>query len=490
MKDGGVRSRYPVKWLMALLVCIGLLNWGCCDDCPECEQADLVEDTTPDITDIPAEVQPDVVIDPVVDIPEEVQQDIVEEVQTDVSDVVVPPEAVVVAGPVSVTGRYTQEGQQALWGIQAAVTWVNEVYGGVTIDGVAHPLEFQYTDDASGGSTVADITNAYCDDDEVSFIMGPYSSGFTNIAAPITEACDKILLNVGGASDSIMAQGYENVVQILTPGSQYHLGILEMIAQAVGTSDTLDLALAYENDAFSKSVAAGVRAAVEDHWNYDIVFDGTYPAGAVDEALGTFVASLIGSDPDVIVGGGHAVDSRALTRVLDAQGFQPSAMSLLVGPANANFYEMVEACPPPCDFLNHPAEGVMAPAQWALGVTYNQADIEEQGGTWFGPSQNEFLDLFHEAAGLDKTPAYQAAQGAAAILVLVMAIEEAGSLDTDEVRAALEGLDVVTLYGGFVVDETGKQVAHSMVEIQWQYGQMAIIWPEEARTGNLVYPMP
>jgi hypothetical protein len=29
-----------------------------------------------------------------------------------------------------------------------------------------------------------------------------------------------------------------------------------------------------------------------------------------------------------------------------------------------------------------------------------------------------------------------------------------------------------------------------MVDVQWQMGKRVIVWPEEARTGRLAYPMP
>ncbi|MBW1985120.1 MAG: branched-chain amino acid ABC transporter substrate-binding protein, partial [Deltaproteobacteria bacterium] len=34
------------------------------------------------------------------------------------------------------------------------------------------------------------------------------------------------------------------------------------------------------------------------------------------------------------------------------------------------------------------------------------------------------------------------------------------------------------------------QSGHSMVDVQWQNGKRVIVWPEEAQTGKLSYPMP
>jgi uncharacterized protein YheU (UPF0270 family) len=34
------------------------------------------------------------------------------------------------------------------------------------------------------------------------------------------------------------------------------------------------------------------------------------------------------------------------------------------------------------------------------------------------------------------------------------------------------------------------QVGHTMVDVQWQNGERVIVWPEEAQTGKVYYPMP
>lgn len=66
---------------------------------------------------------------------------------------------------------------------------------------------------------------------------------------------------------------------------------------------------------------------------------------------------------------------------------------------------------------------------------------------------------------------YHAAGGYAAGLVLQKAIEDAGTLDTEEVKKALEKMDIMTFYGR-IKFETGKyygrQIGHEMVYLQWQ----------------------
>ena len=76
------------------------------------------------------------------------------------------------------------------------------------------------------------------------------------------------------------------------------------------------------------------------------------------------------------------------------------------------------------------------------------------------------------------------------VLALVLAIEKTNSLDSDKLRAALGKLEFMSFYGGWKIDDTGKQSGHSMVNVQWQKGERKIIWPESAQTAKPVFPKP
>jgi len=67
-------------------------------------------------------------------------------------------------------------------------------------------------------------------------------------------------------------------------------------------------------------------------------------------------------------------------------------------------------------------------------------------------------------------------------------VEKVDSVDNDKVRAALGDLTFMSFYGGWDIDDTGKQIGHSMVDVQWQSGKRVIIWPESAQTGSPAYP--
>ena len=132
----------------------------------------------------------------------------------------------------------------------------------------------------------------------------------------------------------------------------------------------------------------------------------------------------------------------------------------------------------------------MGPSQWEYGVQYASEEAQKVGLPWFGPSQDEFVQLFKQAQGKDLMPDYHAAEAGAAVLALVLGIEQAGTVEADAVRKALGDLQFMSFYGGWAIDTTGLQVGHATVDVQWQGGARVIVWPPAAQTGALYYPMP
>jgi branched-chain amino acid transport system substrate-binding protein len=378
--------------------------------------------------------------------------------------------------PLSLSGKFSKEGQMSLWGMQVAIKWINEEYGGIKVGDTVYKIELKYYDDESKKETVQSLIERLATVDNVKFILAPYSSGLTLAGAPIAEKYGALFNSHGGASDYIFEQGYRFVVQTLSPASKYQTGFLDMV-KAVDPN-AKRLALIYEDKEFSRAVHKAAKEYAES-LGFEIVYEKTYPAGASD--LSPLLNELKATNPDVIIGGGHFADGQLLVSQMAELNINAKAVSILVAPALPAFYEA----------LGTKAEGICAPAQWEVGVTYSPKVAEKLGIEWFGPTQDEFISMFKELAGADTEPSYHAAEAAATVLSYAKAIEKAQSLDPEKVREAMNDLEFMCLYGVWKIDpETGKQVGHEMVIIQWQGGEKKIIWPKEAANSDPCYPLP
>jgi branched-chain amino acid transport system substrate-binding protein len=96
-------------------------------------------------------------------------------------------------------------------------------------------------------------------------------------------------------------------------------------------------------------------------------------------------------------------------------------------------------------------------------------------------------------------PSYHGAGGYAAGLILQKAIEAADSVDQEQVKVALDNMDVLTFYGHVKFntseDAHGLQEAHDMVYVQWQKdadGNLIkeVVWPIEGKSADALYPLP
>ena len=382
---------------------------------------------------------------------------------------------IVIGNPECLSGKFSKAGEQAVGGIKATVKWVNEVYGGVTLDGKKIPLEYKLYDCESKKEVVTSLIERLITVDKVDFILAPYSSPLTLAGAPVAEKYKKLFMDHGGASSRIFQQGFKYVVQTIGPGSSYHLGTLNMVRKLDPKSNRV--ALVYKDDEFSRDVMKGAEKYAKKI-GYNIVFQRTYPGGTAD--LTPILSDMKGTKPDIVLGGGHEPDGMLLARQMADLDINPRAISILASVTLPSFYAG----------LKHIADGMLGPSHWEYGVTYSEEGAKKLGLPWIGPSQDEFVKRFKEAVGKDLTPEYHSAEAGASVLALVKAVEMANSLDNVKVREALGQLKFMSFYGGWDVDDTGLQIGHSMVDMQWQAGKRLIVWPEEAATGKPCYPMP
>ena len=372
------------------------------------------------------------------------------------------------------SGLHAKAGEQAVAGIRACVDWVNTQHGGVTIGRRKLLLKYLVYDCESNREAVGSLLERLITVDRVDAVIAPYTSGLTLAGAPVAEKYGMVYLDHGGASDEIFEQGFKWIVQTIGPGSKYHVGTLDMLH--AHAPEAKRLALIYEDSENPRAVKQGA----EEHarkLGYEIVFNQTYPPGVTD--LTPLLSAMKAASPDIVIGGGHLEDGQLITRQMADLGIDVQAMSLISAATIPAFY----------DALGEKANGVMGPSHWEIGVTYSPATAQAEGLTWFGPSQAEFVELFHKHGGANLQPDYHAGEAGAAVLAWVLAVERAGIAKPADVRRALGELKFMSFYGAWGIDETGLQVGHPMVDVQWQNGERVIVWPAAAKTAELQYPL-
>jgi len=360
--------------------------------------------------------------------------------------------------------------------------WLEQVNAaGVKLaDGTVVKFEFKTYDDESNKDRVQQLYTKLINDDKTNFLISPYSSGLTDAAAVIAEQYGQIMITTGAASDATYMKGYKSVFQLYTPASRYLTGAVDLLADL--DANAKKIAFVYENDKFSTDVVNAAKAYAEGKGYEVVLFEG-YDTGTADFA--PFINKIIGAAPDAIMGGGHFPDGSTFAKQLYEKQVAAKFIALLVAPPELKFADIGEA-----------ALGIIGPSQWEPQAAYRVETAQAADIEWYGLSVADFVAAYKTKYGED--PAYHAAGGYAAGLILQKAIEAAGSLETDKIRAALEGMNLMTFYGAVQFDTTaeahGLQVAHEMVYIQWQKDAAGalikqVVWPSAGKSADPIYPL-
>ena len=365
-----------------------------------------------------------------------------------------------IGAALSETGKFAVEGKDSRQGYDTWADWVNNEYGGIKLPDGSYEVEIVYYDDESDADTAANLVQRLIDEDQVDFMLGPYSSGLTTGASAISEAANVLMIEGNGTSNAMFERGFENLFLVATIASDYTKSGIEAFA-AEGAKTAV---VAYEDTSFPTAVAEGAVQHLEDN-GIEVLAVETYPKDPTD--LTPIISKFRDLDPDVFIGGGHYIDAVLFMNAAEDTGFDPDGMLITVGPSNPKLVEE----------LGNSVDGVVGPTQWEATMAWE--------GEWFG-TPADFAARYEAMWG--EAPVYQAASATASALALHIAIEEAGTTETDAVRDALRSLDVQTFYGPIQFDEQGVNRAKPMGTIQVQDGEISVVAPDEAAVSDLLYP--
>jgi branched-chain amino acid transport system substrate-binding protein len=368
-------------------------------------------------------------------------------------------DTIILGSAISLTGKYSQEGKNAKDGYDLAVKRINE-QGGVKVGGKSYKLRVQYYDDESTPARTAQLLERLIRQDGVKFVLGPYSSGTTKAAAPITEKHRIPMVEAEGASRSLFTQGYKYLFAVLSTSEQYLKSAIDLAAEVAKENGKkpgdVRIAMAFENDPFSLDVRAGV---VEDAKKYgmDIVIDDKLPRDLSDmTATLTKVKAL---KPDLLVVSGHTKGATTAARQIGEMNVDVP----LVAMTHCESADLVGK-------FGSKADGILCPTQWAETLSYK--------GKVFG-SAADYDKLFRKTYSEYDTVPYQAAQASAAVIVWKDAFERANTFDTEKLRDAIAATQLDTFYGPIKFGPQGNNIAKPMVLRQIQGGDYNVVAPSK-----------
>ncbi len=320
---------------------------------------------------------------------------------------------------------------------------VNEAGGLQLADGPAMIELIEYDDQTNPQQTIQ-AAQRMATQDQVDFMVAPYSTGLNLAAAPIFSQLGYPQItgsNVTNQQPELSAQ---------FPGMFFVLGRTGVMAEdtaqvLVDLRDAGEIgdrvALVNVADAFGIEMAEISRDVLEEN-GFEIVYQTSYPLGTQD--IAPIIDGARAAEPDAFIAWSYPADTFALTDQAIVQNFQPSVFFTAVATAFPSFQER----------FGDQAEGVMGMG----GV--NPDD----------PAFQEFAEAHMELTG--QLPDYWASASTYATLeILGQAIEATGSKDREVVMAYLQDSsnEYETVLGPIQFNEMNDNERYWTVG-QWQDG--------------------
>jgi branched-chain amino acid transport system substrate-binding protein len=368
----------------------------------------------------------------------------------------------------SATGIYAANGNNTKNGYEFAVKKINDA-GGVKIGGKCYHFKITYYDDESTPARAAQLVERLISQDNIKFVLGPYSSPLTKAILPVTEKYKTPVVQSEAASRSLFTQGYKYHFGIVATSEKYLTPVIDMAAEQArkGGKDpsSVKVAMIYQDDSFSLDVRQGVVDLIKKY-KMNAIIDDRMPKDLND--LTAFFTKVKAVKPDVLLISGHEKGAVTAARQMgDHKTDVP-----LIGITHCEAGKVVQDFP-------KIAEGFVCPTQW--DETMKASD------PLFG-SAMDYNNEMKAAHPEYKTVPYQTAQASAAIYVWKDAFERADSLDQEQVREALTKTDLPTFYGHVKFAEDGSNPGKTIVMRQIQGGKYVVVAPPAVAAGPVVYP--
>lgn len=370
-------------------------------------------------------------------------------------------EVLKIGAAVSLTGPFSREGQLLRDGYDLWKDTVN-AKGGLRVGSKSYKVDILYYDDESKASTSARLTEKLLTEDKVAFLFGPYSSGIATATAAISERYHALTLAPMATANSLYGRGYK---YIFTPSPLADTGLYPMLEMAAGFKPKpTKIAIVGPDDLFPNITGDGAAKRAQQ-LGFQVVYQGKYPKTSTD--LSAVVTQLKAADADVVLATGYAQDTILLIKSMQELRVKPKMFGVAMSIGVDDFRTA----------LGTGAEGLMGVDYWVPTLSYKDPLFGDAAG---------FAKAFE--AKYKKAPTYHAASGAAAGVVLGLALEKAGTIATDAVRTAMLSLRGQTFYGPVQFSENGVNTLATLNASQIVGGIPKVVYPEPVRNVAPVFP--
>jgi branched-chain amino acid transport system substrate-binding protein len=375
----------------------------------------------------------------------------------------------------ALTGGLSANGKPALLAMQIWKENVNKK-GGL----LGRPVELVYYDDQTNPSTVPGIYTKLLEVDKVDLIVSGYG---TNLIAPLMPiAMDRKLMLMGifGLANNDKYH-YANYFQISPTGpdtaAAFAGPFFELAMKQTPKPQTV--AIVGADAEYPQTALVGAREVIK-RIGLKTVYDKTYPPSTVDYT--PLVRAIKATNPDVVFIASYPPDSVGMLRAAHEVGLQPKMMG--GGMVGLQFTSIMASMGPK---LN--------------GIVNYDFWVPEK--TMMFPGIEEFFKEYQPRAtkeGMDTLGYYLPPYTYAAMQIIGEAVEKTKGLDQQKIADYIRNTEFSTIVGKVKFGKNGEWAKARTLMVQYQGvkgsdveqfrgpGRKPVLYPEELKSGKLIYP--
>jgi branched-chain amino acid transport system substrate-binding protein len=261
------------------------------------------------------------------------------------------------------------------------------------------------------------------------------------------------------------------------PAGSFSEGFFELASKQNPKPKTV--ALVGADAEFPQNALVGAREHVKRH-GFQTVYDKTYPPNTVDYS--PIVRAIKSLNPDIVFVASYPPDSTGMILAAQEVGLEPKLFG--GGMVGLHFTSLLTKLGPK---LN----GIVDYGFWVPEPTMKF------------PGVDAFLQKYQPAAvkaGVDPLGFYLPPWAYAMMQVLGAAVEGTKGLDHQKLADYIHATTIDTVVGKVKFGPDGEWAKHQTVAIQFQNikgndveqfrqaGKQVVLWPDQFKSGNLIYP--
>jgi branched-chain amino acid transport system substrate-binding protein len=374
------------------------------------------------------------------------------------------------------TGGLSANGKPALLAMQIWKDDVNKK-GGL----LGRPVELIFYDDQTNPATVPGIYTKLLEVDKVDLIVSGYGTNLIAPLLPIAMERKLVLMGILGLGNNEKYQ-YPNYFQIQPVGPEplvsMPTGFFELAAKQTPKPQTV--AIVGADAEYPQNALVGARELAKK-FGFKVVYDKTYPPSTTDYT--PIVRAIKATNPEIVFVASYPPDSVGMLRASHEVGLQPKMLG--GGMVGLQFTTIMTSLGP---MLN----GIVNYDFWAPEPSFMNA-----------PGIKEFFKEYQaraEKAGVDPLGYYLPPYAYAALQILGQAVEATKGLDQQKIADHIRATEFSTIVGKIKFGKNGEWAKARTLMVQYQKiqgngidqfrgpGKKIILFPDEFKSGNIVYP--